>query len=65
MTTLQVRSPNGYRAVVLVPANGFSTPKMDTTKGVVTAEIQLMSLTDQSGAAIGTTELELSSVPLP
>src|ERR1700744_6116576 len=43
-----------YAAVVNITAASMSTPKRDATNGVLTAEADLVSLIDQTGAAIGT-----------
>lgn len=55
MATQQDPTDGRYRAVVSVSAPGLmAAPKRDVADGAVTALLELVSLTDQTGAPIGT-----------
>jgi hypothetical protein len=47
-------STGNYRAVVPITALSMATPKRDATNSVLTALLEMVTLTDQTGAAVGT-----------
>lgn len=54
MAITQDLSQGNYGAVIPITASAMFTPKRDATNGVLTAGMPLVSLADQTGAAVGT-----------
>lgn len=54
MAIQQDLSGDNYGAVIPITASAMFAPKRDATSGVLTAGLKVVTLTDQTGAAIGT-----------